>query len=444
MSIPQSLARPTIKLTFDLGQFAGHDFGNLFRRFEFKGMLNGGYIIKAELFDAGFNLLSSLAAAESGYFHRSRLEPIVVTFQILSGPDGEYPNTATRPQKAILIALHGNGGPADKANLEFVAIDPPSWYLNKGLASGSAWHGRLDQVVTDVIATYAPQVELDIDHTLDSPQNIWYMMRQDPMTFISSLLEWSSALTPRRTHWLVQPDGYRLRIKEQASLPSQQRAYYRYLSGTTQDTIHRWELMANNALSLVEAQLITQGLSAVSGQYLDAITAAQAVSVTDDNTCNKQIANIADWQGFTRPEFSRSRPTGTTSIQSIPEIYSGGELGLAYGDYIGGRARTLWLNLVNALMRVKFQVLGHGEWSDCLGLGVDTIFIRWTQAPGATDGFNARLYHWMTGNWLVYGFHHIVTRGNWYTDLYAARADYNACAARTGSTGFNSLQPVAV
>jgi len=38
--------------------------------------------------------------------------------------------------------------------------------------------------------------------------------------------------------------------------------------------------------------------------------------------------------------------------------------------------------------------------------------------------------YFLDGDWLVYGFHHIVTRGHWYTDVFCARLDYDSSAVK--------------
>lgn len=427
MSEPQTKNRPQVKITFDLGGLAGQDFGYLYRSFEFRAMVNGGYIIRAKLFDAHYNFLTKLI--EEGYFKETRRKPVTVTFQILAGVGGEFPKTATRPQTAIMLSLDTVGGPDDIGNMEFIAIDPPSWYLNIGDAAGKMYKGRVDQVIQKVVNDYAPSISVDVGRTTDSEENKWWMMRQDPKTFISSLMDWSASITQKKTQWLVESDGNQLTIKEQGAMTSQQRAFYRYFAEKDIDTIREISLKADNALSVVQTKLVTAGVSAISGQYLDKITdaAEKKVFVKDSLTGNKQIARVDDDISFSKPPDGKPTQVGWTAVTPIPELYSAGELGLDYQDYVDGRARGMWLNMVNALLRVKFTVLGHGEWSSSKGLGVDTMFVKWTAAKGGSKEF-----WWTTGNWLVYGFHHRVDRGQWLTDLYCARFDYDAAAKMVG------------
>lgn len=409
-----------------------------FSSFEFKAMMNGGYLIRAEIFDPHFNIYSEFI--KKGYHEESRQYPIVIEFQIQWSKQSLTPPAATKIQYAILTSLGAHGDSGDIANIVLYGVDPPSWYLNIGDAAGTVWKGRVDQVIRNVVKKYAPKINVEVSKTVDSDQNKWWMMRQDPKTFISSLTDWSSSITQKKTHWLISPDGYNLTIKEQAQWTSRQRAYYSSRPGGGDDprprsNINNWEYLSDNALSIVQTKLIAQGAGALSGHYLDRVSdkSENAVFAKDSTTVNKQIAKTNPDQSFMKPSDTPGSSTplsGWSSISSVPEIYSAGELGLRYDEYIDGRPRGMWLNLMNNLMRVKLEVIGHGEWSDCNGLGVDTVFIKWTQAP-KTETDNP--YWWMSGNWIVYGFHHRVTRRSWDTDVYCARFDYNAAAVKVGA-----------
>lgn len=431
LSEPEFGVKPQVHLQFMFGSFSGTDYGHLYTKFEFKAMVNGGYIIRATLVDVNFNLLN--AFIKEGYFKEARQNPIPIRFQIVAQDKAPYPSSATKPQTAVLAELRVVTKSSSAAYLEFVAIDPPSWFLNKGKASGQVYKGRVDQVIRQVVNEYAPSINLDVGKTTDNAKNKWWMMRQDPKTFISSLIDWSSSITQRKTQWLIESDGYDMVIKEQAAIQSRQRAFYRYLFGNKQSTISGVSLLANNALSIVQTKIITAGLGITSGQYLDRIVdnSERQVFVSDKNTSAKQIARSNDEQSFTKPLDDTTSQAGCSQIMAIPEVYSAGDLGLRYNDYIDGRPRSMWLNMVNSLLRAKFTVVGHGEWSECRGLGVDTIFIKWTSnAEQFFDGSGQ--FWWVTGNWLVYGFKHIVTLKGWTTDIYCARFDYNSNAKKIG------------
>lgn len=405
------------------------DLGRYFTDFEFKSMMNGGYIIRATLYDAHFNLQSELI--REGYFKKSRTSPVYVKFQILWNKESTYPESATKVQEAILVAMEADGTASDKANITFVAIDPPSYYLNIGDAAGTVFKGRVDQVIDQIVKKYAPNIKLEISKTTDSDNNKWWMMRQDPMSFIRSFLDWSSSITQNKTQWIIAADGKDLIIREQSLWPSKMRGYYSVLT-EERSTIKDWELLADNALSLVQSKLLSQGVSSISGSYYDRITDKEEnkLFVKDKTTSKKKTVKTDQDRSFTKPVDGTSPSVGWSSITSIPEIYSAGELGLKYDDYIDGRARGMFLNLTNSLLRVKFEVMGHGEFSSGMGLGTDTIYIRWREGSGSTD--ENHKYWWMTGSWLIYGFHHRVTRSQWMTDLYCARHDYDADSIKVG------------
>ena len=442
MSTPQAKARPQITIIFpELDP--GVDYGEMFTKFEFKGMANGGYTIKAILADPSFNILDKLIA-DDGYFAKARTKPVIIHFQIRWGKKSEatYPKSATKEKQiAYILSLKAKGG-GDKGLLEFIAMDPPSWFLNMGDGNGGLYKGTVSDAIKKVVEKYAPGVKLEVGHTIDSKEGKWWMMRQDPKTFLSSLFDWSASVTRHKTQWIFAPDGMDLIIKEQAELKSEQRGFYRYMDGDSHDTIRNWEFLADNALSVAQTKLITQGISAVSGQYLDRITDKDEnkVFIKDSRTATKKVAKIKADGGFTKPDGEKPQKVGWSSVSAIPEIHSAGDLGLKYEEYIDGRPRAMWLNLVNALMRVKIECLGHGEWSGCKGLGVDTVFIKWTSAKKAS-GDNKKFW-WMTGNWLVYGFHHRVERGFWFTDLYLARFDHDSIAEKVG--GKDTPEPTGV
>lgn len=430
---PVSQARPNLRLYFDLPGIDNIDFGQRVTSAKFESSLNIGYAAKFNLNDPHFNTINKII--ESGYFRQSRKQPVKVTFQLMASKDGgTFPRSATKEQIAYITHISAAGSTADTANLEFATVDPASYLLNKGSGSGKVYQGKVSNVIKQVISDYAQDIQLDISETTDSDKNRYWMMRQDPQSFIASLLEWSAPLTQNKTQWIVASDGMNLQIKEQADIKPRERGYYTFWEQTgppSRDTIISWQLITDNSLSLSHTKLISQGLSTVSGAYLDKVTdqKEQSTVVKDSNTTRKFIANVDEEKAFTRPEDDE-QATGISSVPTFPEIYSAGDIGLEYDQYIDGRARNLWLNLTRNLIKCKFRVLGHGEWSDGIGLGVDTIKILWIQAPGTDTPPKEWL---LSGNWIVYGFCHELSRREWFTDLYAARFDFNSKGVPTPS-----------
>lgn len=397
----------------------------LFISFEYRAMLSDGYIVHVEINDPGFVIYNQLI--QIGYHSSVREMPIVFKFKIVNNNDGGVNGVSndTKEQTAIIVALKTITGTNDSASYKFIAIDPPSWYLNVGDGNGGVFTGKVSDVIREVCEKYAPNVQVDVSDTIDSDRNKWWMMRLDPKTFIMSLLDWSSSITKKKSQWIVASDGYKLRIKEQAGIPSKNVRVY------DRRNIINIEIASDNSLSIVQTNLLTQGASSVSGSYLDRITDndRNTVYVNDSNTSSKKIARTESGRSFDKPPDNGDPPiVGKTTIQGIPEIYSAGDIGLRYEEYVDGRPRGMWLDLANALIRMKLKVLGDGKWFDSMNLGVDTIYISW--------GIDTGKFWWATGYWLVYGFHHRLTRQRWTTEIYCARFDHDSMADKVGKVDY--------
>jgi hypothetical protein len=214
-------------------------------------------------------------------------------------------------------------------------------------------------------------------------------------------------------------------IKEQAEIKSVQRATYTFNKKGSLNTISSWELLTNNALSLVDTQLVTQGLSSTTGTYFDSTTDLNEIEVvvSDKTTANKIIPKTSPNQATSKPGLdteNQSNSSGVTAIVSIPE-HNAGDLGIKYQSYIDGVARNYYLNLLRKLTQIKVTVIGHGEWTGCQGLGVDTVYLDWYDAVSFEPYF-------LGGNWQVQGYEHYVDSaiGAWQTDLYLSRSDWDA------------------
>jgi hypothetical protein len=390
---------------------------------EWCGAMNGGYTIKFKLVDANFAIMRALNI-EHGYQLYARSDVITVKARLRWASPVEVNQTEQRT--AFVAQANILGDNADCCTIEFVAIDPPSWYLNCGKASGKVYRGRVSDAIRSCINEYAPRVAADVTQTTDSDSNRWWMMRQDPRTFISSLLTWSTPLTPRRGPWLVSVSDFTIKVKEQLEYSSQNVGFYRLLNRLGLGShIRRWQVVDANSFNILNTKVVTYGLSAVSGRYLDRVgdTQEQSVVAKDSTTPNKYKPAISTEQSFTRPPDGPSDgPTrvGYTSVPSVPEIYSGGELGLDYASYVDGIARDVYYDTSLAVRRACFRSLGHGIYSDTKGLGVDTITIECIEQGGTA--------FFLHGNWILYGFRHKYRTGSWITDLYCYRRDHDATA----------------
>jgi hypothetical protein len=431
MSNPRGGAQACVKMSFVDGPDADKDFGKHVISMRFAAALSGGYTISGKIAAPAYNIIGD--TIENQYLKRARREPVKMRFQLLQDVNGQFPETATRTQEVIVTHLQGHGGAPDVGYFEFVAIDPPSWYLNNGDASGGVFKGRVDQVIKQVIQKYAPSVKAEVSKAVGSEEMKWWMMRMDPQTFITHLMSLSAPLTLKKTQYLVGIDGYSIDIKEQASIKSTQRGYYRYMVDKDHDTIKRWQLLADNSTSLSQHKLVTSGMSTLSGEYYDRTTDTKEnqVVVSDKTTEAKQTARTKDTQSFSKPGDGKSEVAGATSIISIPELYSAGDIGIPYKEYISAYARGLWLDTIYNLQRLSLTITGHGEWCDSKGLGVDTAFLQWSK--GVTDSDSNR-YTWLTGSWIIYGFTHFYDRKGWDTVLNCARYDHDANSVKVGGS----------
>lgn len=408
MGNPKSTAKPFVKIMID----GGPDVGLKFTKLEWSSFINGGYIVRAKISDPYFAIVKDLAT--KGYLRDGRQKETEVKFQIGWVDGDKMPEMRT----AFITDLDLKGV-TQRAELDFIAMDPPSFYLNAGTADGKVYEGRISDAMEKCIKEYAPNIKAEITKTVDNEKGLWYMMRQDPQTFIRTLMDWGSGVTPQKTHFIVASVDKKIIIKEQAELrPSDFGIYYINRNhGAAEDAVE-FELLADNLVSPLQTKLVTSGISAISGEYLDKVTDSgeQKVVVKDENTAAKVSTNIQPKQGFKKPNRNWA-----TSIMAIPE-HNAGDVGVPYSKYIDGRARGLFLNMLNLVMRARIRVTGDWRLHDPSELGVSTATLQWIDITDEP--------YFMSGRWLVYGFHHIVTHGNWFTDLYLARLDYDANAKK--------------
>jgi hypothetical protein len=409
------------------------DVGFLFERFEWQAFTNWGYIIKARITDAYWRNMKRFVTTNE-FLKQGRSMPTRVTWEI------SWPGImGTGKYLGYLTDIHATGINAG-GGFEFIAIDPPSFWLNAGDASGAVFEGSVKKVIEQVLQRYwvGPNRDGDfkVSDTLDNVKNKWWMMRMDPKTFIGSLLDWASSVTNKKSNYIVSSDGAIMNdkpsiwIMEQAEKPTKN--YGTWVFDTRAPAGHdgkNFEFMSNTFLSVIQKQLITSGLSSVSERYFDRITDRQRrlVHVYDERTPTKKNVDIKAEQGFTKPV---AIPTAfenphewATHVTMIPQ-HNAGDLGITYDKYIDGRARTMFLNMLNMVMRIKLRVTGEPlpDLANAHNLGVSKLKIAWIDSD--FEKF------FMDGDWLVYGFHHVVTRRAWHTDLYLSRLDFDATAIK--------------
>jgi hypothetical protein len=408
----KSASAPFVKLAIEGEEFA-HD---RFQAFEWKSFMNGGYIIRCMVADPYLKSLHNLFVTKK-YLANMRKKPTKAVFQIGWQKDGQKAD----PYLSYLVDVRAHGI-ADNAMIEFIAIDPPSWWLNAGKGDGRVFTGSVSDVIKQVIAEYAPGITSDVSKTLDNPKGKWAMMRMDPKTFIRSLLDWSCSLVDdkKKTAWITASDSdssnSKIIIKVQAEMPYKDVGIIA-ITDTRSGTLHRFEFASDALITEYQSQLVTQGISSVSGKFIDKKTNPKEAVVQDDNTAGKLNARIDQ-------EHSYNKPAGleySTSVMSVPEL-AGGEMNKKYVDYIDGRARLRFISMLPFVMRIKVTIRGDVRFTKSVELGVSTVKLQWTGVSETT--------FLMSSFWMLYGFHHRVRPGDWETDVYLYRFDWDAAAEK--------------
>jgi hypothetical protein len=383
-------------------------------RFEWKAMVNNGYIFRGQIADAHFNLLK--VVTDEIYLRKARQEPVEVKFSLGWKTDSGILKTEDRI--AYMLNLYSRGVGED-GRLEFIAIDPPTWLLSRGKAQGKHYGGSISDVIKQVCQENGVS-DVTVSTTIDNKSGDWWMMRQDPKTFILSLLEWSSSITSNKTKWVVTSKDKKLFVKEEHDCKSEDLGVRVMSPKRISATDNRgFELLMDNFTHVMHSEAHTAGMSAISGHYIDIVTEKEKARAYDKNTGNKANTKIGEDRGFTNTNKEWS-----TFFVPIPED-SAGAVGVKYQDYIDGVARSDYLDMAGYVMRMKVTLSGDYKFDDPTKLGVSTVTLQWI---GIQDGKP----YFLAGSWLVTGFHHMITRDDWITDIYINRLDYNATARIVG------------
>jgi hypothetical protein len=385
-------------------------------RLEWKAMVNNGYVVRGRLEDPHYKIFADVM--ELHYLKKARNEPIKIKFRFIWR--GSEEKTETRI--AYITDLYMRGTVED-GWIEFIAVDPPTWLLSRGKAEGKHYKGSVSDVIKQVCQENGVS-DVKVSKTIDNKKGDWWMMRQDPKTFILSLLDWSCTITPNETKWVVNAKDEELIIKEEYDLESEDFGVIRV---STKDAsavqMEDFEVLFDNFSHVMYSEEHTAGLSAVSGYFIDTITEEEKAKVYDNNTGNKSNTSFGMDRGFKKPSKKFA-----TFTQAIPEDSAGG-VGLNYKEYIDGRARREFLNMLGFVSRMRLRISGQPEFDDPLKLGVSTVTLKWVGQGPQPDPY------FLSGNWMVSAFYHIIVPGTWTTDLFINRLDYDAAAKKVGPNG---------
>lgn len=398
-------------------KIAGLDVSTYVIKFEWSSFVNTGYMIRGEVLDPNHVTLKKIASGDDAtvkYLKEGRKKPLPITFQ-LAWAGGK--KTDERTAYATNLTGRGSG---QNSILEFVAIDPPSFLLNAGTADGRVYEGKVSDVIEKVVKDFTKDspvpLQVSVTKTDDNSKNKFYMMRMDPKTFIGTIIDWSSSVSKDKSRWVVACKDTKINIKKESDLEGMDLGTYTVASNTTapRDT-NWWGLDMNNFVSAFQTRLITGGISAVSGRYIDSINTPETI-VNDKTTSQKRNVDLGSDRSFSKPETDWA-----TYIMSVPE-HNAGDIGIEYSKYIDGRPRQKFLNMLSLVMKIKIEVSGDARVDNSELLGVSTCFLVWKDIDQEDN------LYFLHGCWIVYGFHHHYTArtGSWTTSLYLYRLDHDA------------------
>lgn len=392
-------------------------------KFEWVSFINNGYKIKGTFRDPYQRLMKEIIEKEIlKKARRGRLEGKFKVSWVRGS--NEY---SSEERKVFITKFDVRNVSGNMGMIDVEGIDKASWVLNAGKSAGTVYKGRVggnDGVIAQVIKEHAGNegvsLGVKVAETKDNKNNRWYMMRMDPKTFITSLLEWSSSATNNNTAWVIQSEDDSIEILEIADLkkpPKFDDKIYVVNTGLGSQVDvapNCIRIIGNNMLSLTQSKLYTAGISSVTGKYLDMRTSEKKVETTDVNTSKKKNVEIGNDRGYAKPNRDWS-----TFIHTVPE-HNNGDVGIRYADYITGRSRDYFMMSIYTSLRIRLTIFGDPLFDTVKCLGGGTVFLDMKDIEDKP--------YFLGGPWMIYGFHHVLTGGNWNTHLHLSRLDHDAAA----------------
>lgn len=416
--------------------FNDDDIGRMCSHVMLRSSLNAGQRARITLKDPHFTILHEGIIK---YFDQGQAAAPVQCKLVLKWQDSSR-NLRTNELWLAITYMDGTNINEPDCFLVFEAMDNPTYVLQCGDAGGYCYEGNISQVIRDVVEKYGRgYVSADVRvETKDDKYNKWWQYRMPPLSFISSLLAWSPPLG-HDSRWIIYPDNMQLVVTDQHSMDSLHRSTY-YWGGHNEIKGHgdilSWRVIYDGSIYGTNAACVTHGLSAVSGAYYDRITdkeKREIVFAFDDILPNKFFPKVRSEAAFkkgpTDDPLTVGSLIGWTSVPSVPEL-SAGDLGIRYRDYLKGWAESIWLKANETMTILELKLYGHHIWMEAEGLGVDTIDIVMKTAK--KDSLGRRPPYFLQGNWMVAGYQHEMTRGEWYTTLYCFRLQHDADGTERG------------
>lgn len=415
--------RDKYSIEFKIGE---KDIGYYCDRFEWVCFINAGHRITATFTDNHNAIFTDEFIKElfkKTKDTRTGVDITVRVYQDFNRGKGKK----TQPRKFKLLTLSSQiSGTILGTTLEIVAIDAASWKLNQGKCSGEAYKGNISSVIKQIVKKHAEGINPEVDETNDTKEGIWYDMRLDPKTVISSLIEWSSAVTNNKTPMVVHCEDQDFKCREWANLPPTKNNNKKFIIDTKYadrreiSSISDIKVLSNNFLSPAATRLHVASISATSGLYIDKgndDVPDRKKLVKDEFTGQKLMPKVKSDQSY-----KKSTGESSTFIEPIPE-HNNGDVGIKYQDYIIGRAKDWFIRILYTTLRIKVMIdPGDTDFDSVYGCGRDKIILDYRQMQ---DG-GAGKPHYLNGNWMLYGFRHIADKYSFTTELLLSRLDHNA------------------
>lgn len=396
--------------------------------FYWKNLLSEGFEVRIRFNNPNDQVFNELL---QDYFKNSKPGPYKMNFRVRYRDS----DVSTPWSFCYITACRIIGPRSNYSEVEFIGVDPVTWWLNNGTVSGRAYKGTIGGR-KGVIAQYCNElfadddsISVDITDSKDSP-NIYYPMRLSPSEFVDSLLYWSSSFTPQATAWtknVISTNSgsnnsgdvkYVFDVSDHAGSSSFNAvAQIDYDAGDVYD----WSCLAHNFIFNASSGIMSSGISAATGTYYDKVNKSQDTIINDQNTENKINVEFKQNRGFIfDPSFD-----GVSRIsRTIPE-FNDGKLG-DFGQYISGVARNEYIKVKDESLMIRLRLRGSAVFDDTLGLITDGIYISKTGDDAGLDNND----FFLNGKWLLAGWHHMIKSHIWYTDIYAYRLNQNANAQR--------------
>ena len=302
---------PQVKVSTDLifkspELFGDINMGKDWVHYEYEAHFNKPEIVRITVLDPHQTIYDEYMG---NYFSKGiQMPPVMLITQgrWVPADHGLRKLELTEKHHALMSVKSSGPGPkgADQCYITFTGIDLPHYMLAAGDAGGYVYNGRVSDVLEQVCDKYSRGLFSSSvrNKTRDDKHNKWWQNRMDPISFIRSLLRWSSPLNKLKTRWVFwsetdYSEKSSIEFFEQHDDPSVHRASYWWGDMTVpgHGDIISYEMMADNSRDTWRGKLVTSGISTLSGAYHDRVVHRPNMDVVyvDEAATTKKYVNVA-------------------------------------------------------------------------------------------------------------------------------------------------------